>query len=114
MKIVKSELLIYVDVDETLIFNCQMNDKEAIKANYYDAYKWVRPHLKHINFIKSLKARGYYVIVHSANGWKWALEIVQLLHLEEFVHEVKAKPIKYLDDSSCEEWFGQRVYLEET
>lgn len=113
MKIIKNELLMYIDVDETLIFSCTEDTKGSLATNYYNTIKYVKPHKKHINFLKSLKTRGYYIIVHSANGWRWALEIVKLLQLEPFIHEVKAKPIKYLDDRPCEEWFGQRVYLED-
>ncbi len=113
MKVTETETLIYVDVDKTLIFDCDKKTKNAIKVDYYGKDKWVRAHKAHIDFLKSLKTRGYYVIVHSANGWRWAKEIVIQLQLESYIDEVKPKSIKYLDDTPCEEWMGQRVYINE-
>ncbi len=110
MIVVENELIIYIDIDDTLIFS---TDQENIGfyADYYGEQKLVRAHKKHVEFIKTLKKRGYYVIVHSGNGWKWAKEIAIKLGLEKYVDEVKSKSIKYIDDLSCEHWMGQRVYI---
>lgn len=113
MIVTETELLFYIDVDETMVFSCKKTHKDAFKADYYGKIKWVRPHKKHLDFIKSLKVRGYYVVVHSANGWKWAKEIVDKLNLNNYVDEVKPKSIKYLDDKNSNEWMGQRVYISE-
>jgi hydroxymethylpyrimidine pyrophosphatase-like HAD family hydrolase len=113
MLVTESETIFYVDVDETLIFECDKKHKDGFKAIYYKETKWVRSHKKHIDFVKSLKDRGYYVIVHSGNGWKWAKEIICKLNLQDYVHEVKSKPIKHLDDKPSNEWMGQRVYIDE-
>lgn len=109
----QSELLIYVDVDETLIFTSDKDDHQAVLVDYYGVNKWVKPHNKHIRFLKSLKNRGYYVIVHSANGWKWANEIIEKFSLYDYIDEIKTKPIKYIDDQPSDKWFGQRIYLQD-
>lgn len=113
MKITKTEQLFYVDVDKTLVFDCLKYHPDSIETDYYGQLKYVRPHKKHVEFVKSLKERGYYVIVHSANGWKWAKEIVEKLKLETYIHEVKPKGIKYLDDMCASKWMGVRVYIPE-
>lgn len=113
MIVTKNELLIYVDVDETIIFSCEEMHPESVIVNYYNVLKWVRPHKKHIKFLKSLKTRGYHVVIHSANGWRWAEEIVRTFELSEYVDEIKTKPIKYIDDQPVVNWFGQQIYLDE-
>ena len=112
MRVTENEIIMYVDIDETLIFATD-DQNIGFYANYYGTKKLVRPHKKHIEFIKTLKQRGYYIVVHSGNGWKWAKEIVTKLGLTPFVDEVKSKPVKYLDDLDSEAWFGQRVYIQE-
>lgn len=113
MIVTKNDLVIYIDVDETLIFECDKNHPNSIKVNYYGQNKFIRPHNRHVNFIMSLKNRGYHVIVHSANGWKWAEHIIKKLKLDKYVHEVKSKSVKFVDDKEPDTWMGQRIYLEE-
>ncbi len=107
MIVTRSEKLVYVDVDETLI----MRSSTGIKLDYYGMEWTISPIMENINFMISLKERGYYVIVHSANGWLHAKKVIELLYLVDFVDEIKSKPIKYVDDKPVEEWFGPRIYF---
>lgn len=113
MIVTENENVCYFDVDSTLIFKETKYYNEAISLDYYGETWYIRPHLAHVEFLKSLKSRGYHVIVHSANGWKHALNVVNALGLQEYVNEVKTKSIKYIDDRPVEEWFGPRIYLNE-
>lgn len=113
MKVTKNEQILYCDIDSTLVFDCEKSHPEAIAANYYKEVRWVRPHHKQIEFLKTLKTRGFYVIAHSGNGHAWAEEIIKKLKLEKYVHEAKSKPVFYIDDLNSECWMGSRIYIPE-
>ena len=110
MRVVKSENISYFDVDQTLI----MWDAHGLEeADFYGVMKNFDPHEKHIEFLKSLKQRGSYIIVHSGNGWLWAKNVVEALQLTEFVDEVKSKPTRIIDDKDYSNWLPTRIYLED-
>lgn len=110
MKINKNENIVLVDVDMTLILPQQGNNYFVV--DYYGIKKHVRPHQENIDLLKSYRARGYYVRVHSNNGWKWAEEVVNGLNLQEYVDSIETKPCKWVDDSeNANEVIGQRVYI---
>lgn len=113
MKVTKNEQILYCDIDSTLVFDCDKSHPEALPAKYYDETRWVRPHHKQIQFLKTLKTRGFYVIAHSGNGHGWVEEIINLLKLSKYVDEVKSKPVFYLDDLPAEKWMGSRIYISE-
>lgn len=113
MIVTKNEQIVYCDVDETLVlWKKEFNHATKI-VNYYGDKVYVEPHYSHIQFLKSLKARGCYIIVHSNNGWAWAEEVVKLLKLEEYVDEVKTKPYKIIDDTNPLEWLPPTIYIKE-
>lgn len=109
MIVTESQNIVYIDVDNTIIKRTTFGEK----LDYYGIEWTVSPMFENINFLKSLKARGYYIIVHSANGWLHAKKVVELLQLVDFVDEIKTKPTKYVDDVSVENWFGPRIYFED-
>lgn len=113
MLISTNELRVVVDVDKTLITDIKVNPSESddIVMNYYNQVVYVQPILKHIDLLKSYKARGYEVTVHSANGFRWAKEVVTKLDLQPFVDRVETKPSKYVDDKDANTWM-QRVYID--
>lgn len=111
MRINESELIVEVDVDETLI-NVPTPQQPASSFDYYGTMVHRRKNFDHIDLIRSYKQRGYYIIVHSANGWRWAKEVVNELSLNEFVDEIRTKPIKYVDDKPADQWM-QRVFIGE-
>lgn len=113
MIVTKAENVAYIDIDNTLIRKANTNDLFPKLLDYYGNNWNIIPKYDNIQFLKSLKSRGYYIIVHSANGWQHALNVVNLLELTEFVDEIKTKPQKYVDDEPVENWFGPRIYFEE-
>lgn len=84
---------------------------EAITLDFYGTPKLVREIKVHTEFLKSLKARGYYVRVHSGNGAKWAAQVVKALGLESYVDSVETKVCKVIDDKPNDNWMPQPIYL---
>lgn len=114
MKVNKCENIVLVDVDQTIISRLEgrTTHKYEFFANYYGNQVKVCPIDEHIELLKSYKARGYYIRVHSNNGWQWAEEIVNKLGLQEYVDSVETKPCKWVDDSeNVNEVIGQRVFI---
>lgn len=113
---VSHELVFFSDVDDTLIFDYiteKHNPYSAISLDYYGQSRLVVKSIKHIEFLKSLRARGYYIIVWTGNGKQWADEVVDKLDLKDVVSQTMMKPSKYLDDLPCQEWMGTKIYLED-
>lgn len=113
MKVTKNENIAYFDIDETLVNWCDIYDPESLAIDYYGEIVYVKPYTPHIRFLKSLKARGGYIIVHSGNGWSWAESVVKLLKLEEYVDEVKSKPQRVVDDADYSVWMPTRIFIQE-
>jgi hydroxymethylpyrimidine pyrophosphatase-like HAD family hydrolase len=111
MIVVRNENVVYFDVDETLVY--WTDDEFEIDANFYGKQQYIKPHFAHIDFLKSLKSRGYYIVVHSGNGYQWAEQVVKLLELEDSVDEVKTKPCKIIDDKPLSDWLGPVIYIKE-
>lgn len=112
MKVNKNENRIFVDVDKTLIIPCRYNEINCIAFDYYGSVVFHKPMFNNISLLKAQKARGYEVIVHSANGWAWAEEVIKKLELTKFIDEVATKPLKYMDDIPADEWMT-RIFVEE-
>lgn len=114
MKVIKSEMNIYVDVDDTLVIWGKPAPDErviAIKDPYDGTEHYLRPHAGHIKVLKDRKARGAVVHVWSASGYKWAEAVVCALGLQEYVDYVQSKPVLYIDDLEAHEILGERLYL---
>jgi hydroxymethylpyrimidine pyrophosphatase-like HAD family hydrolase len=113
MEIRKSELVVCIDVDETLIMNeTGSGTGPRVAFDYYGKTVFRHPNIEHIELLKSYKKRGYEVVVWSANGWYWANDVIEGLKLKEYVDVVATKPIKYVDDKDANNWM-QRVYISE-
>lgn len=112
MRINKNEMRVLIDVDKTLIRPATKSDDLFILFNYYNIHQPHVPMHNNIMLLKAQKARGYEVIVHSANGWQWAQEVVEKLQLTDHVDEVATKPLKYIDDKPADEWM-QQVFVPE-
>lgn len=101
---------VYCDVDKTLCFSHEGD----IKVDYYGEDRYIRPHVEHISFLKSLKARGCHIKVQSHNGALWAANVVRALGLEDYVDEVITKPFKIIDDEDPKSWLPHTIYIQET
>lgn len=131
MNIVTNESIILVDVDNTLIEDCIIpkmiyakSDGEEVylsipttedrylELDYYGKQVYKKPITEHIDFVRSLKKRGYYVIVHSGNGYLWAKQVVGALDMNDCVDMVMTKACKHLDDDADPTHvIGPRIYL---
>lgn len=113
MKLNKHELGSGFDIDGTLILHNHESYPQLpkITLNYYGHPKIVAIHTEHVQLLKSYKKRGYFVRVHSANGWAWVKEVVEKLGLTDFVDEGETKLTKYVDDLDPEGITGRPIYI---
>lgn len=101
------------DVDETLIKDTPAGwQREGIEMDYYGMPRVRWPHKRHIELLRAQHIRGKTIVVWSANGWKWAEEVVTKLGLTDIVSFICDKPTEYFDDKDIEEW-APRVYVED-
>lgn len=104
------------DVDGTLIIwpkNPNIKKKGTIKFNYGDEIVYLYPHVPHIRFLKNCKLRGDYIEVWSKNNYAWAKQVIEKLDLIKYVHLVRSKPSRHIDDKhSLEEIVGSRIFME--
>lgn len=114
MTVNKHEHIVNVDVDETLVLWSikKYPSMKTAEFNYYGIKKTLAIHQEQIDLVKSYKKRGYYVRVWSANGWRWANEVVTKLDLQDFVDHVETKGTKFLDDhNKTIKVTGAHVYI---
>lgn len=109
MKVIRNEQIIWCDVDSTLI----EHHEGTITVDYYGEKRKVKPHQEHISFLRSLKKRGCYIIVHSNNGYVWAETIVKALKLEDTVDQIMSKPYKVIDDAAPELWMPRNIWIQD-
>lgn len=74
---------------------------------------WLIIHWKHVEQLKLHKLRQHTIVVWSAGGSDWALNIVKALGLEEYVDLVMAKPTWYYDDLHCSEYMGKNIWIKD-
>lgn len=115
MKTIENEMIVMVDVDDTLLMwkdHTQPGDnKIAVTDPYDNATVFLVPHQKHIDQIRKWHGRGFSVIVWSAGGVQWAKAAVAALKLEPYVDLVMTKPSKFVDDLPANQILGTPVYL---
>lgn len=98
MKIVKNEKVTMFDVDQTLIrLFPEDYEPEVLTIEHYGEIK-VSPINQHIEALKELKSKDYYVVVWSHSGTEWAEKVVKALKLEEQVDCIITKPLLAFDD----------------
>lgn len=116
MNVIKNENIEPFDVDETLVMH---QDPSTIppgdKVQVYDyltkKFISMRMNKPMIRLLKESKARGFYVIVWSRGGNRWATDVLKALELTEHVDLVMSKPTKVFDDKAIEDWCTDRIYL---
>lgn len=114
MKVLKTEQLIFFDVDDTLIMWKGAEHETTIyfKDPYLGTCLKVWPNQSNINLLKEKATRGYTVIVWSAGGYQHAEAVIKTLGLASYVDFIMSKPTAYVDDKPVEHWFPKRVYLD--
>lgn len=123
-KVNTAENIIPFDVDETLVLADYQRHYDqdgdyynkttcGLRTRIFDYYGEPREraiNLRMVELLKAKKARGFYVRVWSANGYRWAEEVVTKLDLWDYVDSVETKPNVYFDDKGADEWM-KRVWV---
>ncbi len=109
MKVNRQELVVWIDTDNTIIK--RVDYSSTLVLDYYGQSYFAEPIYKNIEFIKSLKTRGYYLIVHSNNGYQWAETVCIALGLDSIIDEVYTKPAKVIDDEPVNSWIPYTIDL---
>ncbi len=109
---------IYFDVDDTLVMHYLNPPEELMKdilliADPSGFNVTVLPHKPHIAALKMHFEKGDTVVVWSQGGSDWAESVVIALGLEDHVDAVLAKPTKYYDDLTFQQWAPRVTYLEQ-
>jgi hypothetical protein len=115
MEIIKSDKIVYFDVDETLVTFDQHLSHAGEVMHLECGSKMVRCWImeKHVQAMREHAARGHAIVVWSAGGWEWAHTIVRALQLEELVDAVMCKPSWFYDDKTSSYFMHEkdRVYF---
>lgn len=116
MQVLKNELTVYCDVDDTIAcwLEPTVPGRNKIKIEFAGKTVHLTPHTYHIDLLKMYRERGYFVTVWSANGWRHAERVVKALGIEEFIDVVQTKPAKHMDDSTdAAAILGPRVFVDD-
>jgi len=111
VRTIASEQIVYFDVDETLVMHYEEHKNVEVICPYDYKKMSLTRHDQHIQLLKDHHARGFYNIVHSANGFAWAEAVVKALELEPYVDICMSKSCKFIDDLPANEVLVNRVYL---
>lgn len=112
--IIYSELVVMFDIDDTVV----MEHSKDPDLTYTDVLtgkeKHGKIHKAHVEQIIKHKARGYYVVAWSGNGYRHVEQIIKALGIEAHVDLIMSKPIKHFDDlKDANDILKARVYLED-
>jgi hypothetical protein len=115
MRVIENETVVMIDVDNTLAMwhSPKIEASGKIAVPYGDSVVYLTPHWPNIDLIKEYKNRGYFLQVHSANGYRHATNVVLALGLQNVVDQIQTKNIKVVDDKPPSDWMGALVYLPE-
>lgn len=114
MKVIISEQLICVDIDDTLICHkkAKRGDKVVQFTDPYDqTQRTVVVHEPHVKILKDRKSRGATILVWSQSGYQWATAVIKALNLTPYVDYVASKPVAIIDDKPASDWLAERIYL---
>lgn len=113
--ILESNLIVGVDVDDTLVSWEFANEErphpdcekvEIVFQGKTSKY-WIFP--ANIRSLITHKLKGHNIVVWSGSGFEWAQKVVETLGLESFVDIIMSKPRWLLDDMKPED-FMPRSY----
>lgn len=112
MKVIKGDDFSYFDVDDTLVswakYPHMQEDSVLFEDPFCPGLFPLSPIKKTIESLKAGKEAGSTIVVWSAGGWEWALEVVTKLELQDYVDVVMSKPSRYYDDLPSGEFMGTR------
>jgi hypothetical protein len=114
MLTIKSDKIIFCDVDDTLLF--WGNNPDEYDTQFTDPRDgevfFCRPNWALVKKLKKHKQISKMpIVVWSQSGWQWAEAAVKLLDLEDTVDIVCSKPYKYYDDIPVKEQGWDWVFI---
>ncbi len=112
MQVVRSENIVCVDVDDTLVLwdNTHKRTLSMFEPVLGEMIK-IAPHWPNIRLLKEKSLRGATVVVWSQGGYKYAEAIVRVLKLEAYVDYVMSKPSVVIDDLPVDMWMPRSFTL---
>jgi len=114
MEIVKRDITVYFDCDETLVFvdSIPLGTTQVWVQIPSFPGKFCGIHNKHVQRLKDHKMWGNGVVVWSRSGYEWATAVVKALQIEDFVDIILSKPQSYYDDKVAEKFMGEHRFLD--
>jgi phosphoglycolate phosphatase-like HAD superfamily hydrolase len=104
VKVLNHEHIVCFDVDGTLALWHGKPEEHDVTISFYGEQLSIGEFYEVTRYLKSLKARGYLIVVWSGNGYEHAEQVVRGLELERYVDFVMSKPEKVIDNSNPMEW----------
>lgn len=115
MRVTENEVVIFCDVDDTLILHDVDAHGYAKTVFVVDPYcgttRKLAIHEPHVQLLKERAARGAHIKVMSHGGYQWARAVIIALGLQDVVSEVLSKPIAVIDDLPIAGALGETMYL---
>lgn len=115
MKVLKESNITSFDCDGTLVLWSKKYHEPktgTIEFWYGNEKIYLYPHIPHVTFLKHCYNRGDFIEIWSQNGWEWAKQVIEKLELTEYVHLVRSKPSRHIDDKqTLEDIVGNRIFL---
>jgi len=113
MKTIKSDRVLMVDCDDTLVLwdisKYNLTQLDYVTVNVWQPTTLIK-HQKNINLLTKFHKLGYTIIVWSQSGWEWAEAVGKAVGIDELVTSYMSKPRYYLDDLDCQTWMGSRIW----
>lgn len=112
MFILESDIVVYVDIDETLVSWTPQGWDTVIEIENNGFKSSFTPILANIEQVKKHKLCNHRVIFWSAGGWAWAKKVVEVLGLMEYADGILTKPRWIIDDLPASEFIPEcnRIY----
>jgi hypothetical protein len=118
MTTIERDGVVCFDVDSTLVEEKFLNKKDIVMDVIEIPHPlrgceltYRLPLKRNIQLLKDMHTRGRFIVVWSQAGWQWADAVVRALELQNFVDLIIEKPIAYVDDLECQQFMGQRIFL---
>jgi hypothetical protein len=115
MNVIKSEQVICVDIDQTLVLHGKVRKGQravTVTNPHTKEQKIMRVHEPHIKIITERLARGATLIVWSAGGHAWAEAVLKALKISHPNIFVFSKSVAYVDDKRASQFMGEHINMD--
>jgi predicted HAD superfamily phosphohydrolase YqeG len=94
MPVIKSDRVVFFDVDDTLIL-WKKPEVDLPSININGKTFWI--HTEHLRYIRKYHVLGFKIFVWSNSGYKWAEKVMKKLKIDKIVTAM-CKPHRVFDD----------------